>query len=325
MDFFLFCFTNIVLFMSQGRWGVYSQVNSRIVGGADTNSMDWPWQVSLTYQSYPVCGGTIIGVQWVMTACHCFPPVHSYKDYQIKLGTNQLKIPDANLVVRGIADVIKNPVFKDIGSSGDIALVKLDSPVPFNDYIKPVALPSASSQFPAGMKCFVTGWGEIQQGVSLTSGILQVAEVPIIGQRTCNCLYHINPSDNELHEVHQDMICAGYLDGNKDACQGDSGGPLSCYTQGTWYQVGVVSWGDLCGARNRPGVYIMTSVYADWVRQYVPDVTISDVTIDVTPTPEEAGGCLDADGNFHADTSIGLTAMVSLIFFSLAVHLMVAF
>lgn len=74
------------------------------------------------------------------------------------------------------------------------------------------------------------------------------------------------------HFIQQDMVCAGYVRGGKDACQGDSGGPLSCPVAGLWYLAGIVSWGDACGAPNRPGVYTLTSSYASWIHHQVTEL-----------------------------------------------------
>lgn len=52
--------------------------------------------------------------------------------------------------------------------------------------------------------------------------------------------------------------------------QGDSGGPLMCSWNGTWVQVGIVSWGRGCGLHNFPGVYIRVMSYVSWIYQYVP-------------------------------------------------------
>ncbi len=53
--------------------------------------------------------------------------------------------------------------------------------------------------------------------------------------------------DAYLGFVFPHMICAGYDDGGADSCSGDSGGPLFvAYGDGTYLQVGVVSWGNGC-------------------------------------------------------------------------------
>lgn len=41
---------------------------------------------------------------------------------------------------------------------------------------------------------------------------------------------------------------------------------------GLWYLAGIVSWGDACGAPNRPGVYTLTSTYASWIHHNVAEL-----------------------------------------------------
>lgn len=48
---------------------------------------------------------------------------------------------------------------------------------------------------------------------------LQQLEVPLISRETCGCLYNINAVPEEPHTIQQDMLCAGYVKGGKDACQ----------------------------------------------------------------------------------------------------------
>ncbi|RWS18586.1 hypothetical protein B4U80_04990 [Leptotrombidium deliense] len=44
----------------------------RIVGGKDASKHDAPWQTSIiVYGDNHVCGGSIIGSNWVLTAAHC--------------------------------------------------------------------------------------------------------------------------------------------------------------------------------------------------------------------------------------------------------------
>jgi len=70
--------------------------------------------------------------------------------------------------------------------------------------------------------------------------------------------------------VKSDMMCAGVLEGGKDACQGDSGGPLSYQVTmddntDLWWLKGVVSFGVGCGRENLGGVYASVDYYSDWI------------------------------------------------------------
>lgn len=51
--------------------------------------------------------------------------------------------------------------------------------------------------------------------------------------------------------------------------QGDSGGPLTCVENGSYYVYGLVSWGDGCGLKNKPGVYTQVTKFASWIKDVI--------------------------------------------------------
>ncbi|KAM3916890.1 transmembrane protease serine 9-like [Leptodactylus fuscus] len=269
-------------------------VNNRIVGGTDAADGEWPWQVSLRYQGSHICGGSLISSQWVLTAAHCFAYSVSPPDYTVYLGTYQLSVPDNHTVISSVSRIIKHPWYTGVGSKGDIALVKLSSPVTYTKYIMPICLPSASVTLPCGMECWVTGWGTINSGVNLPyPKTLQKVMTPIIDRTTCDYYYHVD-SNSSTPIILDGMICSGYKEGGKDSCQGDSGGPLVCKVRGAWYLAGVVSWGFGCAVSYRPGVYTLVPAYTSWIRMLVPDVTFTDLVN--IPPPSLA--CDTVFGNF---------------------------
>uniref|UniRef100_A0A8C3FVM8 Peptidase S1 domain-containing protein n=1 Tax=Chrysemys picta bellii TaxID=8478 RepID=A0A8C3FVM8_CHRPI len=243
----------------------------RIVGGNNAENGAWPWQVSIREGSNHICGGSLIAESWVVSAAgaitvRLFPNCH-------------LQNPSENLVSVSIKEIYHHPSYTNISSSGDIALVELERAVSFNEVIRPICLPASSVEFPAGMECWVTGWGDTQNGESLEAPkTLQEVQVPLIDRDTCNNLFNTSsyPDDPQgTDPIKQDMICAGYPEGEKDACQGDSGGPLVCKWDNAWLLAGVVSWGVECARPNRPGVYILLPPYADWIQGYLRTIPVT--------------------------------------------------
>lgn len=46
-------------------------LDGRIIGGEPALIEDYPYQVSLQYDTYHICGGVIISENYVVTAAHC--------------------------------------------------------------------------------------------------------------------------------------------------------------------------------------------------------------------------------------------------------------
>ncbi|XP_025042946.2 transmembrane protease serine 11F-like [Pelodiscus sinensis] len=231
--------------------------SDRITGGRTAQEGAWPWQASLQLSGIHRCGATLISDSWLVTAAHCFRGQRNPSLWAASFGT-VIRPPKGRRNLRSIivheqyTDTLRNHEY-------DIAVVQLASPVEFSGDIRKVCLPEEFSVFPPNTSCFVTGWGALQDdGPSVNN--LRQAEVKIIDTDICNRA--------EVYSgfISPGMVCAGYLEGKIDACQGDSGGPLvTADSRGIWYLVGIVSWGDECAKRNKPGVYTRVTYYRNWI------------------------------------------------------------
>ncbi|XP_063048942.1 serine protease 33-like [Engraulis encrasicolus] len=237
-------------------------LSSRIVGGQDSAEGNWPWQASLQKNGQHFCGGSLINRQWILTAAHCFNSSDP-SQITVHLGIKDLDVTGANEITRTVVQIILHPKYDDITNNNDIALLQMISLVTLSDYIIPVCLPRRNSVFHNGTDGWVTGWGDIGEGVSLPyPRALQEVDVPVIGNRQCDCLYGSG-------SITSNMICAGYAAEGKDSCQGDSGGPMVNQQNWVWIQSGVVSFGYGCDRPGFPGVYTRVSRYQAWIKSHI--------------------------------------------------------
>jgi len=147
----------------------------------------------------------------------------------------------------------------------DIAILKLDSPLTFNEDVQPACLPD--SLFTPGRFAYASGWGRIRNEPGSGSKHLRYVELPLIPNEKC-----VKPlTDYASNEITSNMVCAGFNDiGGKDTCQGDSGGPLVVARTSSDHSAviyGVTSWGGPgCAKPKRPGVYARVTKFLSWIR-----------------------------------------------------------
>uniref|UniRef100_A0A452SYG8 tryptase n=1 Tax=Ursus maritimus TaxID=29073 RepID=A0A452SYG8_URSMA len=264
--------------------GKPQQLN-RIVGGEDSTDAEWPWVVSIQKNGTHHCAGTLLTSRWVVTAAHCFKGYPS--QFSVLLGAWQLGNPGPRSQEVGIAWVQSHPVYSwKEGSRADIALVRLERSVHFSERVLPICLPDSSVRLSPNTRCWIAGWGSIRDAVPLPHPqTLQKLEVPIIDSEICSRLYWRGAGQGAITE---DMLCAGYLEGRRDACLGDSGGPLMCQVEGTWLLAGIISWGEGCAERDRPGLCPGSPQARSCLRAFAP----------APPLPADLHSCHHVTGPF---------------------------
>ncbi|GCB78662.1 hypothetical protein scyTo_0020132 [Scyliorhinus torazame] len=227
---------------------------ARIVNGEDAVPGSWPWQVSMQQRNgFHFCGGSLINENWVVTAAHCSVSTR----HVVVIGDYNKCTADGKSQSISVAKAITHPYWNSNTINYDITLVKLSSPVKFNQQVSPVCLAGTNSIISAGKLCVTTGWGLTNSNAFRTPCILQQTSLPILSNVQCQKYW-----GNMISDV---MICAGAS--GASSCMGDSGGPLVCQEGGAWSLVGIVSWGSgNCSPRN-PGVYARVSEFRNWIDQ----------------------------------------------------------
>lgn len=277
--------------------------DDRVFGGSEAAQGAYPFQVALlasnrldqtakSQLNAQFCGASLIAPNWVLTAGHCVV------DKGVTVPAAAITaLVGATVLDQGkryeVAEVIPHPEYSESNLDNDIALLRLKESV---TDVKPIDMVYAITP---GGDATVIGWGRMNNG-SFPSH-LQEANIELTTNDACNAgikqvyardlsrvLATLAPRmrytqaavDEGTKAVAaqmndpltQNMLCAGTVDGVRDACNGDSGGPLFIRDGEKFVQVGIVSWGEgpmdaaaACGHANAYGVYTRLANYRDWI------------------------------------------------------------
>lgn len=198
-----------------------SQVSSRlVVGGFESMPGEFPYLAALHGGPDEVffCGGVLISINWLLTAAHCVGNRTQPEGWMVKVGVTRRIASPAFVKKLKVRRIIKHQDFnKDNLFNNDIALILLEDPVEFNQFLRPVCLPMANLKLgPDNSKdCVVVGFGKPK--FSQEANYLHVAHfvnVPIVRHSICSDWY----ADHNV-SLTEGMLCAGYAEGKRDACQ----------------------------------------------------------------------------------------------------------
>ena len=242
---------------------------AKIIGGQRATHGSIPWQILLfnNVTSRPFCGATLLNERWGVTAAHCLISKTPSNVIAI-LGEHKWDSDEKTEQKMSISEIHFHPRYNPSTFDSDIALIKFTKQAIYTDYAIPVCLPTSLSDLAlsnAGNTGRVSGWGARKANKTHPAKRLHTVQVPIVGHKTCQA------NHAPTYVISTNMLCAGRIDGKGDACQGDSGGPLTVENRATRKTVliGVVSWGDKCGRKNKYGVYTKVQNYVAWINSYI--------------------------------------------------------
>lgn len=230
----------------------------RIVGGDTIEEGIFPWIVFVVqvYRENPNsplkliknCSGSLINKNYVVTAAHCMHFESSYNTefpniervVRVFFGfvdkTNLMLYSEINQ--RRVSKVIIHPDFQSVGLRNDIALIKLDKPIPRNDLVDYICLfhYDQTDNLVESKKLYTAGWGNTEKYGSNYPNKLNYIDVKIFDIDDCKYLYP--PEYDYLFDTNIN-VCAGYeAVVGKDSCDQDSGGPLMVELEGQWFLYG---------------------------------------------------------------------------------------
>ncbi|XP_058810750.1 chymotrypsin-2-like [Phymastichus coffea] len=228
---------------------VAAYATPRIVGGKDASEGAYPYQVSLRRPTH-FCGGSILNSRWILTAAHCVQN-REHTDVTVVAGTVLLNSTDGQTYQSEY--IVWHNGFNMLVLRNDIALIRVDRDIQFNDKVRPISLPTEDfnkADYPA----VLTGWGRTSTGGPLPNNLQEIT-LKVISIPKCQLKLIFPIVTTESH------ICTLTQSG-EGACNGDSGGPL--VSDGV--QIGVVSFGRPC-ARGAPDVYTRVFKFLDWINE----------------------------------------------------------
>jgi secreted trypsin-like serine protease len=221
-------------------------VGTKVVGGTKADQGEFPFMVRLSMG----CGGALYAKDIVLTAAHCVDG--SGPNTGITATAGVVDLEDSNAISVKSTEVLQAPGYN--GKGKDWALIKLEKPIDL-----PTLPIAGDDKFNTG-DFDIAGWGADKEGGEQQQKMLK-ATVPFVDDGACKKAYP------EL--VEGEELCAGLLDeGGIDSCQGDSGGPMFLKDENDKFvQVGIVSWGEGCARKGKPGVYTEVSTFAKDIKE----------------------------------------------------------
>lgn len=140
--------------------------------GKKASRHQYPWMAMVMLQGDFHCAGSLISDLYVLTAGHCVEGL-SAELIQVRLLEHNRSASDVQVLQRRAAHVKVHELYNPLSFDNDIALIRLDRPVSFEQRLRPVCLPPSSTSF-EGEMAKLTGWGGQRESAGFGMQALQV-------------------------------------------------------------------------------------------------------------------------------------------------------
>ncbi|XP_062032417.1 inactive serine protease 54 [Lepus europaeus] len=216
------------------------------------SSTEFPWVVSVQDSQYVhLAFGCILSEFWILSIASAF---QNRKDAIVVVGIANMDPRQTAHTEYPVNTIIIHEDFDNHSMNNNIALLKTDSAIHFNELVQSICFLGRRLHMPPALRnCWVSGWNPTSAtGNHMTMSILRKISVKDID--LC--------SSRKLKKTG----CGHHLEQETEAvCLGEPGNPIMCQLQRSdlWVLRGVLTeGGEPC-----PGLFLYTKVedYSDWI------------------------------------------------------------
>jgi len=228
---------------------------SRIIGGTTAKDGQFPYQAGLSLDNSYWCGGSIISVNYILTAAHCVDGINNVK---VIVGTVN-RLSSTAQTRSSTKSLIKiHEGWNSRTLANDIALIYVQTPFQIGGSVGIATLPKISGSYSTydGQTVIASGWGKTTDTSSVAT-YLQYGSMKVITNSDCSKTYGTI--------ITSSKVCTATTSG-VSTCNGDSGGPL-VLNDSAKTQIGLTSFGSSKGCtQGYPVAFTRVTSFLTWIQ-----------------------------------------------------------